>query len=73
MMTTAALVLTTATGAFAMSAQDVLSPSDAYEVKRHVPDADLTSLTPEQIAEISAALHNGNEVGRGYHIRSILK
>ncbi|MCB2130097.1 MAG: hypothetical protein KDE03_13710 [Rhodobacteraceae bacterium] len=73
LITAAALVLATTSGAFAMSAHDVLSPSDAYEVKRYVPQADLTSLTPGQIAMISAALHNGSEDGRGYQIRSILQ
>jgi hypothetical protein len=51
---------------------DVLSPSERYELRIHVPNADLSDLTPDQVKALSALLHNGDGFDMSYAIRSVL-
>lgn len=49
-----------------------LSAADRAEIRRHVPGADLSALTPAQARALEQELHHGDGFDAAYHIRSIL-
>jgi hypothetical protein len=49
-----------------------LTASEEYDIRRYVPDADLTDLTPAQVAALSDALHHGDGFDLPFRIQSIL-
>ncbi|MEZ5777509.1 MAG: hypothetical protein R3E44_04020 [Paracoccaceae bacterium] len=69
---TTALVFAAAGTASAMNTATDLSPTDRAEILRYVPNADLSNLTSEQVAILSATLYNGDNNEVGGHIRAIL-
>lgn len=49
-----------------------LTAAEEYEIRRYVPDADLSDLTPAQAGALSSALHHGDGFDIPAQIRSIL-
>jgi hypothetical protein len=49
-----------------------LTAAEEYDIRRSVPDADLSDLTPAQVGALSDALHHGDGFDLPYRIQSIL-
>ena len=69
----AALVATlVAPAAFATQFPQLLTNNDISEIRAVAPNADLSNLTFDQAARLSAALHGGKGTHLGAEVRSIL-
>ncbi|MEZ5799154.1 MAG: hypothetical protein R3D63_17755 [Paracoccaceae bacterium] len=49
-----------------------LTAAEIFEIRLHVPNADLSDLTPDQVRALSALLYNGEGFDLSYRIRSVL-
>jgi len=69
----ALVTLATAAGAASAMTTTELSESSKAEVRRFVPNADLSSLTVAQAGAIEAILYGGDNDARGAKIRAVLR
>ena len=49
-----------------------LTAAEEQDIRRYVPGADLSDLTPAQVGALSAELHHGDGFDTGPRLRSIL-